>query len=128
MEPYQNNPSTPSFIPGSTPNMLGYRREVAPSAVPSLIFGIISLTTMALFGWIMAIVALNHVRKAKAAMELEPDRYSEASARLVKAGRTMGTLGLIFGLLGILVWIIYIVFIVYLVSQSHSYNHYPSYY
>ena len=82
---------------------------------------------MAVGGWIVAIIALNHARHANEAIALEPDRYSEGSVRMARAGQKMGKMGLIFGLLGILVWALYFTFIFLIIYYANSTSHYNHY-
>jgi hypothetical protein len=103
----------------SYPPVRPYRRRNAPGSIGALVFGIVSLSTMAFCGWIFAIVALNLAKKAKAAIERKPAFFSLGSERMANAGHIMGIIGLIFGLLGILVWALYIGLIVFLVSRGH---------
>lgn len=119
MEQGTQNPNGPYPPPG----MYYYppRKPVLPNSIPTLVFGIISLATMALFGWIMGIVALNLGNKALEEAEANPGKYNTASLGMARAGKTMGLIGLILGLVGILVWVLYFVFIFWLVSQAeHS--------
>lgn len=101
------------------------RKENLPHSVPALIISIVSLATMAYFGWIMAIIALSNANKALKIAGQYPGRYSDGSLRMANAGRNMGIIGLVLGLLGIIVWILYFVFIFALVSwASHTQYHY----
>jgi hypothetical protein len=93
-----------------------------PGAIATLVFGIVSLSTMACFGWIMGIIALNHAGKARQAAEESPGKYSDVSLSMSNAGRTMGLLGLIFGLLGILVWVLYFAFIFFVISKAGNFS------
>ena len=101
------------------PPVSPFRRRNAPGSIGALVFGIVSLSTMAFCGWIFAIVALNLAKKAKTAIERKPTFFSLGSERMANAGHIMGIIGLIFGLLGIVVWALYIGLIVYLVSLGH---------
>jgi hypothetical protein len=103
------------------------KKENLPNSVSALVFGIVSLATMAYFGWIMAIIAMNNAKKALEIAAQNPGRYSDSSLRMANAGRTMGIVGLVLGLLGIVVWILYFIFIFYLVSYT-SHHHYNYYY
>jgi len=101
------------------------KKETLPHSLSALIFGIVSLATMACFGWIMAIVALNQASKALLLADQDPGRFSEGSLRMANAGRKMGVIGLVLGILGIFVWILYILFIVFIVTKaSHHSCHY----
>jgi hypothetical protein len=100
-----------------------YKKESLPNSVAALVFGIVSLATMAYFGWIMAIIALNNAKKALKISEMNPGRYSEGSLRMANAGRIMGIIGLVMGILGVFVWILYFFLIFALVSPL-SHHHY----
>lgn len=126
MEPYQTPAPIPSGMPGTMGNPYGYRKENAPSSIAALVLSIVSLSAMAMGGWIVAIIAMNHVRKAQSAIDESPGKYSDGSIRMVNAGRKMSRLGLIFGLLGILVWALYIGFIIFIVMMAEQTSHsYP---
>jgi hypothetical protein len=104
------------------------RKPVLPHSITTLVFGIVSLATMAWFGWIMGIVAMHQGSKALQAAEDEPEKYNETTIRMARAGKNMGVIGLILGLLGILVWILYFVAIFYFISlaehHTYDYNYY----
>jgi hypothetical protein len=126
MEPNQPLSPIPPNVPGYVSNPYAHRKENAPSAIAALILSIVSLSAMAVGGWIVAIIAMNHVRKAQTAIDEAPGRYNDGSVRMVSASRKMSRLGLIFGLLGILVWALYIGFIVFIVMMAeHSSHTYP---
>jgi hypothetical protein len=109
---------------GNYPPVYPVKNENAPHAISGLVFGIVSLATMAYFGWIMAIIALNNAKKALSVIEQNPGKYSDVSLRMANAGRTMGIIGLIFGILGILIWILYFVFIFTLITWATPHHYY----
>lgn len=113
-----------SAYPPQYPLNYVIRKELLPHSVATLVFSIVSLSTMAVFGWIFAIIAMNNAKKALEISEQNPGKYSDVSLSMVKAGKTMSQLGLIFGLLGILIWILYFAFIFFMISQTSHYNHY----
>jgi hypothetical protein len=104
--------------PPHPPYSYHLRKPTLPNSVAALVFGIISLATMAWFGWIMAIVALNNARKALQMADEQPGKYNDTTIRMAQAGRTMGTWGLILGLLGIFVWVLYFAFIIYFATMA----------
>jgi hypothetical protein len=117
METYENNRYAYPHV----------KKPMLPNALSALIFGIVSLCTMAFFGWIMGIIAINNAKRAIKMAADFPGRYSENSLKMANAGRTMGIIGLIFGLLGIIVWILYFVLIFALVSWTSQHSHYNYY-
>lgn len=110
METYNNPPQTYQQMPPK-PGML-------PHALSAMIFGIVSLVVFCYMGWIMAIVALNLWKKAKAEWDANPGKYSETSFKMANAGRICGTIGLIVGLVAMVYWIIYIIVMVGIASHA----------
>jgi|WetSurMetagenome_2_1015567.scaffolds.fasta_scaffold598108_2 hypothetical protein len=102
------------------------KKETLPNSVTALVMGIVSLATMAYFGWILGIIAMNNAKKALQISEQNPGRYSDISLSMMRAGRTMGLIGIIMGLVGILVWILYFVFIFLIIdfAEHGGHNHF----
>lgn len=87
------------------------KKELVPGAILVLIMGIISLSSMAFFGWIPALVALNHYKRGMTANDENPGRYSETSVNMAKSGKKMADIGLILGILGMFATGLYYYFI-----------------
>jgi hypothetical protein len=103
------------------------KKETLPNAVIALVMGIVSLSTMAFFGWILGIIAMSNAKKALQISEQNPGRYSDVSLSMMRAGRTMGLIGIIMGFVGILVWILYFAFIFFVISMAEhggNFNYY----
>jgi hypothetical protein len=119
---------TDNTTPGNySPMNFTYRKENLPNSVSALVFGIVSLATMAYCGWIMAIIALNHAKKAKLIAEQNPGRYSDSSLRMANAGRIMGIIGVVAGIVCTFLWVLYFIFIFTLITSTSHHHMYYSY-
>lgn len=118
VNPQEYNPVPPAW-PQYPP-----RKEMLPGSLATLILGIVSLANMAFFGWIPAMIAMNQYKKAKAAMESDPDRYSPTSFNMAQSGKKMADIGLILGILGMFVTGLYYYFIISMSIQNHSTDYY----
>jgi hypothetical protein len=102
------------------------KKPVLPGSIAALILGIASLSTMAFFGWIPAIIAMKMYKKAQEAYDQNPDKYSETSHNMAQSGNKMATIGLVLGILGMFATGIYYYWI--FSSFMHGMNHYNSIY
>lgn len=99
------------------------KKTIVPEAISAMIWGIVSIATMAAFGFIASFVAFSKRRKALALYNENPSNYNEKSLNILKTAKTCGTIGLIASIVFTFIWIAYIVLIVYLVSMSNSYSY-----
>ena len=97
------------------------KKQIVPEAMSAMIWGIVSLATMAMFGFIASFVAFSKRRRAFALYNENPANYKEKSLNILRTAKTCGTIGLIASIIFTFIWIAYIVLIVYLISMSNSY-------
>jgi hypothetical protein len=99
------------------------KKEMLPGALATLILGIVSLANMAFFGWIPALIAYSQYKKALAALETDPDRFSPTSQSMAHSGKKMADIGLILGILGMIVTALYYYWIFSLTFHNHNYDY-----
>ena len=99
------------------------KKPMAPGALATLILGIVSLSQMAMLGFIPAIIALSQFKKTEEAEMYEPGKYNPTSINMAHAGKKMATIGLVLGILGTIVTIVY-----YWWIFSRAMHHEPMYY
>jgi hypothetical protein len=100
------------------------KRDLLPGSMATLILGIAALENMSFLGWIPALIAYHHYKRAKEALETNPDRYSATSVSMAHSGKKMADIGLVLGLLGMVVTFIYFYLIF---SNVFSHSFFPDY-
>ena len=82
----------------------------APNALGALILGIVTLvSTLSCAGVIPGIIGLILSSTANKAIRIEPDKYSEKSAKNAKIGKIMSLIGLIISAIGAFIFSIILV-------------------
>lgn len=96
------------------------KKPIVAGAVSAMVWGIVSIVTLYLFGWVASIVAFSLRRKALELYESNPSEYNEKSLNFLKTAKICATIGLWVSIGTTILFIAYIALIVTLVS-SHSY-------
>lgn len=79
-----------------------------PDAGGAQIMGILSIVFgCGPIGWILMFIARGKVKKVFADAAANPGKYSEASLKKAKTGKTCATIGMILMIVGIVFWILY---------------------
>ena len=97
------------------------KKKIVSGAIPAMIWGIISIATLWMFGWVASIVSFNMRRKALSDYEASPEAFNEKSLNILKTAKVTATIGLWVSIGTTLLFILYIVFIIAIVSSRSYY-------
>jgi hypothetical protein len=99
--------------PGYQPNYFNPGGpHTTPNSVPVLVLGILSITFCWCYGLlsvILAIIALVMASEGEKQYRLNPQLYSLASYKNLKAGKTCAVIGLCLAIISVLIVIIYVI-------------------
>ena len=91
-------------------------KQLAPTAIASLVLGILSINFAILIipGFILSAIGKRKANEGYEAIAANPDLYTGEG--MLKAGRITSKIGFILSFVGIAYWLCYIIFFVVLIS------------
>jgi uncharacterized membrane protein YjgN (DUF898 family) len=110
--------STDNFDSYGKDNFTQYGNNPVPNSTGALVLGILSMIFCGLIGMILGIIAIVLASQGEKAFQANPQNFTEASYKNLKAGKTCGIIGICIQAAVILFVVIYFIVVGSLVFSA----------